>query len=129
MLPVRRTDSLHVLIVDDELLVRWALASMLGQHGCTVVDRADARSATRTVTESPGAFDLILLDYRLSDSDDLTLLARLKRLAPTTTVLMMSAHMSRDDQDEAMRLGAAAFVPKPFDLDDVWTLIQNVRSH
>jgi DNA-binding NtrC family response regulator len=129
MLPAQRPDPLHVLVVDDELLVRWALASMLAQHGCTVVECADARSATHAVTDSRWPFDIILLDYRLPDSDDLNLLAGLKHLAPETTMLMMSAHMSRDERDEATRLGAAAFVPKPFDLDDVWTLIQKVCAN
>jgi DNA-binding NtrC family response regulator len=120
MLPVRRANTLRVLIVDDDILVRWALASMLAQHACTVLEHADARSATRAVTERPGDFDIVLLDYRLPDGDDLNLLASLKRLAHASTVLVMSVHMSRDDSDEATRLGAAALVPKPFDLDDVW---------
>lgn len=114
---------MHVLIVDDDLLVRWALAHMLNDHGCTVVEHEDARSATSTLTENGQVFDVILLDYNLPDSDDLRLLSTVRRLAPASKIVMMSAHMSRDEIDEALALGAAAFVPKPFDLDDMWALI------
>jgi len=121
---VRGIDApLRVLIVDDDLLRRWAIGRTLNDHGCTVVERADGRSATSTVSESVNPFDFILLDYHLPDSGDLGLLTRLKRLTPATKIVMMSAEMSRDEIDEAFTLGAVAFAPKPFDLDDIWTLM------
>jgi two-component system, NtrC family, response regulator AtoC len=121
-------EPIRILIIDDEWLVRWALATSLTPYGCVVVGREDASSGTRALTESSDAFDVILLDCKLPDSQGLNLLATLKRLAPTSRVMMMSAHMSRDEVDEALRLGASAFVPKPFDLDAVRELILNARS-
>jgi len=121
-------EPIRILIIDDEWLVRWALAITLKEHGCVVVERHDASSATQAVIESPGVFDVILLDYQLPDSRGLNLLATLKRFAPTSRVMMMSAHMSQDERDEASRLGASAFVPKPFDVDAVWDLVANKRS-
>jgi DNA-binding NtrC family response regulator len=118
---------ISVLIVDDDMLVRWSLASILTDHGCTVSEREDARSAARAVEASPGVFDVILLDHRLPDTDGLQLLPRLKALAPDSKVVMMSAHMSGEEIDEAMRLGACAFVSKPFDLEDMWIQIQQQR--
>ena len=120
-------EPIRILIVDDEPLVRWALARMLTHYGCVVVEREDASSSTQAVTESSEAFDVILLDYKLPDSRGLNLVATLKRLAPTSSVIMMSAHMSRDEVDEALRFGASAFVAKPFDLDAIWELILNAR--
>jgi DNA-binding NtrC family response regulator len=119
---------MRVLIIDDESLVRWALVHMLSRHGCTVVEREDASSSTQALTAGSDPFDVILLDHKLPDGNGLDLLPSLKRLAPASTVVMMSAHMSRDEVDEALRLGASAFVSKPFDLDAVWELILHTRS-
>lgn len=121
-------EPIRILIIDDEWLVRWALASMLTHHGCVVVEREDASSGARALTESSDIFDVVLLDYKLPDSHGPNLLATLKRLAPTSSVMMMSAHMSQDEVEDALRLGASGFVPKPFDLDAVWALIVNARS-
>jgi len=122
-------EPIRILIIDDEWLVRWALATMLTHRGCVVVEREEANSGAQALTDSSDVFDVVLLDYKLPDTHGLNLLATLKRLAPTSSVMMMSAHMSQDEVEEALRLGASAFVPKPFDLDAVWGLIVNARSH
>jgi two-component system NtrC family response regulator len=119
--------ALRVLLVDDDSLVRWALGRALIQHGCIVVEASDAESAIWSVTDPSNVFDVILLDDRLSDAHGLELLMTLKQLVPRTRVVMMSAGRPAD-LAEWVRGGAAAFVPKPFDLDDVWTLIRRVCS-
>jgi len=115
--------ALRVLLVDDDSLVRWALGCTLSQHGCVVVEDKDAKSAIRSVADAANVFDVILLDYRLPDAHGLGLITTLKQLAPRSRVVMMAADMSADELAEAVHRGASAFVPKPFDLDDVWTLI------
>jgi DNA-binding NtrC family response regulator len=117
----------RVLIVDDDSLVRWALGRMLNDHGCTVVEGENAHAATLAITDNGHVFDVILLDYHLPDSHDLHLLMTLRRLAPASKIVMMSSHMMRDEIDAAHALGASAFMPKPFDLDDTWNLL--VRTH
>jgi DNA-binding NtrC family response regulator len=112
-----------VLLVDDDSLVRWALGTMLTQHGCRVVEAEDGVSATRVAADPSNVFDVVLLDYRLPRVEGFELLTTLRQLAPESRILMMSSHLSADDLAEAFRRGACAFVPKPFDLDDVWTLI------
>lgn len=120
-------EPIRILIIDDESLVRWALASILTTHGCVIVERADAGSGMQALTESPGVFDVILLDHRLPDGNGLDLLPTFKQLAPTSSVLMMSAYMSGDEVDEALRLGASACMAKPFDLEAMWEQILNFR--
>ena len=121
--PIPGRRALHVLLVDDDSLVRWALGCALSQHGCVVIEAKDARSAIRSVTDPSNVFDVILLDYRLPDAQGLELLTTLSRLAPQSRVMVMSAEIPADEIAEAIRRGASAFVPKPFDLDDVWTLV------
>jgi DNA-binding NtrC family response regulator len=121
-------EPIRILIIDDEWLVRSALASMLTHRGCVVVEREDANSGAQALTDSSDVFDVVLLDYKLPDTHRLNLLATLTRLAPTSSVMMMSANMSQEEVQEALRFGASAFVPKPFDLDAVWALTVNARS-
>ena len=122
--PVAPPGPLRVLVVDDDSLVRWALGCALSQQGCVVVEKNDGASATCSLADGANEFDVILLDDRLPDVRGLDLLTTLKQLAPRTRVIMMSADMPADELVEAVRRGVSAFVPKPFDLDDVWTLIR-----
>ena len=62
-----------VLVVDDEPLTCWSVAEVLGERGYGVQQAADAAGALRAMA-SDGAPDLVLLDVRLPDSNDLALL-------------------------------------------------------
>ena len=70
---------MRVLVVDDEALIRWAVSETLTTAGHDVVQAADARSALRTLGDSGGAIDVVLLDLRLPDCSDLTLLSRIRQ--------------------------------------------------
>jgi DNA-binding NtrC family response regulator len=121
--PMPTHDVLRILLVDDDSLVRWALGCTLIQHGCLVVEDEDGESAIRSVADPSNLFDVILLEFPLAEGDGLDVLTALKQLSPKSKVLLMSTGLSADDLAEAVRRGAAAFVPKPFDLDDVWALV------
>lgn len=122
--PAPTRDALRVLLVDRDSLVRWALGCTLIQHGCVVVEDKDGESAIRSVSDPSNRFDVILLDFPLGGGDRLDVLRVLKRLSPKSRVLLMSADISADDLAEAARGGAVAFIPKPFDLDEVWMLVE-----
>lgn len=110
-----------VLIVDDEALVRWSLRERLLQDRFTVLEAGTAASALEQVGE---AVDLILLDYRLPDSDGLVVLKKVKELYPDTLVILMTAHSSVENAVEAMKLGAFHYVNKPFNVDEVALLVE-----
>ena len=82
-IPSTAKDSprLRVLVVDDEPLIRWSLSETLEQSGHAVVEAGDALNAVRSVSAGE-PFDVVLLDYRLPDSNDLELLATIRALAP-----------------------------------------------
>jgi len=126
---MRLTDSTRVLIVDDEPLIRWALAQALVDRGCTVVEAADGRSARQAIVDSRRAFDVVLLDYRLPDSRDLTLLRAVRRLSPRARVLMMSAYLEPQVAQDARRDGASSVLAKPLDLDIVCALALGSSEH
>lgn len=112
--------SRRVLVVDDEWLVRWSIAETLSGRGYTVIEAADAQSALRVVAEG---VDLVLLDLHLPDADDLSVLARMRRLAPATPVIVMTAFGTPATIDAAAAYGAPVMA-KPFDLTDVTARVQ-----
>ena len=107
---------LRVLVVDDEALIRWAVAETLVQAGLDVVEARDAQSALAAVSEARQAFDVILLDLRLPDCADLTLLSRIRQQSPESAVVMMTAYATSEVAAEAWKLGVYDVLLKPFDV-------------
>jgi DNA-binding NtrC family response regulator len=111
--------ALRVLIVDDELLIRWSLAEALVQAGHHVVQASDGAAALCALRQAREPLDVILLDLRLPDSDDLTLLTHIRRASPATSVVLMTTYGSPELRAGALRLGACRVLDKPFDISEV----------
>ena len=113
----------HVLVVDDEPLIRWSVAESLSDLGFDVEEAADAQAALRSVTTTAVPFDIIVLDLRLPDMDDLSLLATLRQLIPSAALILMTAFGTPEIVADARALGANV-LNKPFELDDLKRLVQ-----
>jgi DNA-binding NtrC family response regulator len=111
-----------VLVVDDESLIRWSIKERLAHEGLTVLEAGTAAGALAQASED---VDLILLDYRLPDSDGLTVLQKVKELYPDTPVILMTAHSTVENAVEAMKLGAFHYINKPFNVDELAVLVHN----
>lgn len=119
---------MRILVVDDERLIRWSIAEALGADGDIVIEANSAVSAVRAVVTAAKPIDVILLDYNLPDVKHLDLLSTLRRLSPTSRVILMSAHATPEIAVEAVERGAARFLFKPFDMRDVPALVRGVAS-
>jgi len=122
----KKSPNVSVLVVDDEALVRWSLTETLADHGYGVSEAADGRQAIEAL-KAPGAVDVIMLDYRLPDSNNLQLLAKIRALSPESRVVLMTAYGTPEIAAEALRLGAFCVVKKPLEMDDVADLVS--RAH
>ena len=105
-----------VLVVDDEPLTRWSVSETLRDSGYHVTEAGDALSAVQAMAAPEQATDLVLLDLRLPDSSDLGVLSMMRRLSPTTPIILMTAYGSEQLSAEARSRGAHAVIDKPFDM-------------
>ena len=113
--------SARILIVDDERLVRWAVGETLGAQGYEIVEAADAESARRAIL-SADAPDLVLLDLRLPDCDDLGLVFFIRAHVPETPVVLMTAFGTPEILAQAAALGVV-ILAKPFDINELTSIV------
>ena len=114
---------LQILIVDDEPLIRWSMAETLAHVGHSVAEASDAREALQMLSDGL-APDVILLDFRLPDSNDLQLLATIRRVVPTSRVVMMTAWGAPEMLSDAARLGVYRVITKPVEMRELDPLVQ-----
>jgi DNA-binding NtrC family response regulator len=112
----------HVLVVDDESLIRWSVSESLTDLGMNVEQAGDAASALRAVTTARQPFDVVVTDMRLPDMRDLSLLATLRQLLPSAQLILMTAFGCPDVTTEAALVGATV-LNKPFELHDLINLV------
>ncbi len=113
----------QVLVVDDEVLIRQSLHAVLADEGFTVTAAESAVEAWRAFERDRP--DIVLLDLVLGDGNGLDLLKRMKEVAPSIKVVVISAHGSFEHAVGAMKLGAYDFIKKPFELEEVVATVRN----
>lgn len=111
-----------VLVVEDELLIRWALGERLAAAGFDVREAESGAAARASFGPEVAA---AVLDLRLPDASGIDLLRAFKKANPTCRLVLMSAYATVMDQSEALRAGAAAVVAKPFEVDD---MVERIRT-
>jgi DNA-binding NtrC family response regulator len=104
-----------ILIVDDDPEVRTATRDFLAGKGYEVVAAEGGREALRLLAASP--VDVVLLDVAMPDMDGMETLKRLVAEHPDMPVIMVTANADIEITSKVLQLGAADYVPKPFDLD------------
>lgn len=116
-----------VLVVDDEALIRWSLSERLAEEGYPVRQASSGAEALTVLSALVDHPTVVLLDLRLPDVNDLSLFRKIRSMRPDVPVILMTAHGSAEDADEAMAEGAFRFVAKPFDVAQMTALVAEAR--
>ena len=116
--------TLRVLVVEDEFLIRWSITETLAHAGHTVIEAAHGATAVMALKNDTERIDAVVLDYRLPDSDDLTLLSTVRRLSPASAVVLMTAFGTPEVVKGALDLGVYHVLHKPFEMHDLESLLR-----
>jgi two-component system response regulator AtoC len=107
----------RILVVDDEVKMRRLLEMSLKNMGHDVVQAADGVEALACFDEAP--FDLLMTDLNMPRMDGMQLLRSLRERGEEVPVIVLTAFGTIETAVEAMKLGAADYIIRPFEMDTV----------
>lgn len=110
-----------ILVIDDKPSMRKMLQTNLELEGYEVIVE---RSPIKGILWVESGVDLILSDLKMKEMTGLEFLREIRRKNMNTPFILMTAYAKIKDAVEAMKLGAADFIEKPFEIDDLLYLIQ-----
>jgi two-component system, NtrC family, response regulator AtoC len=116
----------EILLIDDEPELRQALAEAMTEAGYAVTEVGDGLEAAKLIGDK--AFDLVLCDVRLPGIDGLALLRTVRKEAPLTDFILMTAYAEVGEAVAALKEGASDYLTKPFDLDELAHHLKRIDS-
>ena len=120
------TKEIRILVAEDDEQMQLALKTSLTRAGYDVMIAGDGRQAIGFLEENE--FDLIISDQRMPEVSGQELLAFVQKEGAGTPFIMITAYGTITQAVEAMQLGAADFITKPFAVDDLLRVIERVLS-
>ena len=105
----------HVLVIDDEQVILDSVSRILTEEGFTVDTAIDSRRGLERALD--GGYDLVLTDIRMPEIGGMRILRDIKRANPGVPVIIFTGYATVQSAVQAMKLGAADYVEKPFTPD------------
>jgi DNA-binding NtrC family response regulator len=115
-----------ILIVEDEDSQRSLLSGLLKKEGYSVKEAGNGKTAIEKFKEE--TLDVALLDYKLPDTNGLSLLRQFKEINPEVEVVMITAFGSIENAVDALKAGATEYLTKPIDLDDLLFKLKKIED-
>lgn len=119
-------DRARILIVEDEEAQRTLLAGLLEKEGHVVATAGNGADAVDLYRKN--TFEIVFLDYKLPDTDGLTLLRTFKEINPEVDIIMVTAFGTIENAVDALKTGATDYLAKPVDLDDLLFKIKKIEE-
>jgi len=117
--------SIHV--IDDEPMIRDVLDQLLAAEGYDVELSESGEEALPKIEAA--AYDLVLLDLLMPGLGGLDVLPAIKKVRPSTAVIIITAYASVESAIEAMKIGAYDYIQKPFKHEELLLTIERALSH
>lgn len=111
-----------ILIVDDDPSFRENLARLFRRHQFEVAEARGGEEALKLFRQK--RYEVVLLDIVLEDMDGVKVLEQLKLLSPEVQVIMMTGNATVENAIASMKLGAYDYLIKPFNLDELFILVE-----
>src|SRR2546422_6792693 len=116
----------RILVVDDEKAMVLALKGLLSKEGYQVETAANGAEGLRQI--ETGRCHVVITDLSMNGVGGMQVLEHARRFDPDLAVVMITAHGSEKIAVQAMKLGAADYVPKPFDNDELRVVVRRVME-
>ncbi len=115
--PAVAPSSSRILVVDDERSMREMLEILLRREGYEVVVAENGTAAIAILQQRP--FDMLISDVRMPDVSGVEVLRKAKELNPSIIGIMITAYGSKESIQEVLRLQAADYLDKPFNVEEL----------
>ena len=119
-------EPFRILVVDDEPAQRELVAGFLAKRGFEVAQAPGGEAALARLKQDP--FDLVLTDQKMPGFSGLEVLEGVRAVTPETAVIIMTAYGTIETAVSAIKAGAADYLTKPLNLDDLLHRILRVRE-
>ena len=119
-------EPFRILVVDDEPAQLELVGGFLRKQGFEVAEAASGRAAVARFKQEP--FDLVLTDQRMPDLSGLDVLATVRAASPDTAVVIMTAYGTIETAVSAVKAGAADYLAKPLNLDELLHRIHQIQD-
>ncbi len=119
-------NKFHILIIEDEPLMRISIADALKHEGYQVTDTNSGNEGLRLV--QGGNYDAIITDLRLPGIDGMNILKASKQYSPSTQVIMITAYATVSTAIEAMKEGAYDYLTKPFSMEELLLMLKRILT-
>lgn len=118
----------RVLILDDESSLRTALFRVLDRKGLSVIT-ANKIEEAKLLCQGDTSVDLAIVDLNLPDGDGIEFMTWIKNQYPSCEVIILTGHATVESAVRATQKGAFHFVTKPFNLDELLSLVEKAMAH
>jgi two-component system NtrC family response regulator len=119
-------EPFRILVVDDEPAQLELVGGFLRKQGFEVGEAASGRAAVARFKQEP--FDLVLTDQRMPDLSGLDVLEAVRAASPETAVVIMTAYGTIETAVSAVKAGAADYLAKPLNLDELLHRIHQIQD-
>jgi len=119
--------DVHILIVDDERVMRDSLSEWLREDGYEVVAVEDGAQALEKVRNE--RWDVLLVDLKMPGMDGIEVLDKVKKTNKEIPVIIMTAYATVDSAVEAMKKGAYDYIVKPFNPEEIGLAIRKIIAY
>jgi len=117
---------MKILVVDDEPVVLNSCRKVLEEDGFDVCLVSSADEALKLIEDED--FDLLLVDVKMPKHDGIYLMQKVKQQWPDIPIIGMSGYTTPDTITDGLKMGAAAFIAKPFTPDELIKELRQVIS-
>lgn len=119
-------DAQSIVVIDDEEVIRYALQKKLSRLGFTVTSLEKAEDLFYLLKSGERNIDLIITDIKLRKMDGIELLRHVNALENPIPVLIITGQGNIEDAIKALRYGACDFIRKPFDINEVASIVRGL---